>query len=178
MQHLSFISSTFIHASLLGGVGGKWGGGSPPCPLSFLSHASADVLCLTLPFPSLNLPLHASPSLPIPHPPLPTFHTPLPIPHPPLPMPHPPLPMLHPPFPYLTFPFPYLTLPSHASPSLPLPHPPLPMLQPLFPYLTLPSHASTSLPMPHIPFPCLSQATCSPFLCSHSYFLKPLILTF
>ena len=156
MQHLSFISSTFIHASLLGGVGGKWGGGSPPCPLSFLSHASADVLCLTLPFPSLNLPLHASPSLPIPHPPLPTLHTPLPIPHPPLPMPHPPLPMLHPPFPYLTLSSHTSPSPFHNSPSLPMLHPPFPCLTLPFPCFSLSSHTSLSLHMPQPPFPCLT----------------------
>lgn len=120
------------------------------CANSFLSHASAAVLCLTLPSHNSPSPSPASPFLP----------------------------MLHPPFPWLT-------LPSHGLPSPPMPHLPFPCFTLPFPCFNLPSHASlshshasTSLPMPHIPFPCLSKAPCSPCLCSHSYFLKPLILTF
>ena len=112
-----------------------------------------------------------------------------------LPITHPPFPMPQPPFSCFTLPSPYLTLLLHASISLPIPHPPLPCLpipHPPFPCFTLPSHASpspshaspspshasTCLPMSQPAFPCLSQATCFSCLCSHSYFLKPLVLTF
>ena len=111
------------------------------CANSFLSHASAAVLCLTLPSHNSPSPSPASPFLPMLHPPFPWLTLPSHgLPSPPMP---------HLPFPCFTLPFPCFTLPSHASPSLPMLHPP-------FPWLTLPSHGLPSPPMPHLPFPCFT----------------------
>ena len=116
------------------------------CANSFLSHASAAVLCLTLPSHNSPSPSPASPFLPMLHPPFPWLTLPshgLPSP----PMPH--------------LPFPCFNLPSHASPSPSHASPSLSMAHPPFPWLTLPSHASPSLPMLQPPFPCFTL----PFPC-------------